>query len=384
MIKFDGKLILQSLTEDILRDNKWKTFIFGGNKQTFKNFRIGNFKFIDSLSFLQGSLDQNVNILKKSGYQFPILMSSKLFTNNNTPSQQSLINLMTNKGCFPYEKYSTISQMKCDKKFPNRLTFFSNLNQSHIPWRSYERGKKLYSMWNCQNMLEYCKKYCILDVLLLAECFEYFRNFIFLNFKLDCSKYLSLPSISLDASLLESNTEFHLITDLKMWDFIEKGIRGGISFINTKYCNALEEHKQMLYFDVTNLYAEQLMEYLPVSNFVWIPLKQYDISYYLNLPKNSKLGYFFDVDLLYPSNIHEKTKMFPLCPAHYDIKYENLSPISKEMFKKFNKSKSGKNIKLTGTHCDIKRYVIHYRLLQFYINEMGMKLEKINSIIQFN
>ena len=331
-----------------------------------------------------------MNILKKSDYQFPILLSSKLFTSKNYPSQQSttsdhttLIKLITNKGCFPYEKYSTISQMKYDKKFPNKSSFFSKLNQSHITWRSYERGKRLYTHWNCQNMLEYCKKYCILDVILLAECFEYFRNFIFSNFKLDCSKYLSLPSISLDASLLKSNTEFHLITDLKMWEFIEKGIRGGISFINTKYCNALEEHRQMLYFDVTNLYAEQLMEYLPVSNFVWVPLDRYDISYFLNLPKNSKLGYFFNVDLLYPLNIHEKTKMFPLCPAHYDIKYENLSPISKEMFKKFNKSKSAKNIKLTGTHCNIKQYVIHYRLLQFYI-KMGMKLDKINSIIQFD
>ena len=36
----------------------------------------------------------------------------------------------------------------------------------------------------------------------------------------------------------------------------------------------------------------------------------------MNTPGVSDLGYVLEVDLIYPDNIEEKTKWFPLCPEN--------------------------------------------------------------------
>ena len=67
----------------------------------------------------------------------------------------------------------------------------------------------------------------------LTDVFEnVFENFRAINHKLyglDVAKYLSLPSFSFDAMLLQSKVKLELITDLEQYEFIQKAIRGGVS-----------------------------------------------------------------------------------------------------------------------------------------------------------
>ncbi len=65
-----------------------------------------------------------------------------------------------------------------------------------------------------------------------------------------------------------------------MFNFIEKGIRGGISMITKKYAEAnnkyLKEYnpklpsKYIIYLDFNNLYGSSMAEPMPLGGFHWI------------------------------------------------------------------------------------------------------------------
>ena len=98
----------------------------------------------------------------------------------------------------------------------------------------------------------------------------------------------------------------------------------------------------------------------------------------LNTSDDSETGYFFEFDLKYADNIKQKTKYFPFCPENKKInpkKYnEYMNSIKPE---NYTKSK-----KLICDWTDKKKYLIHYRMLKFYVRH-GLVVEKIHEIISF-
>ncbi|GFS98165.1 uncharacterized protein TNCV_3924751 [Trichonephila clavipes] len=104
---------------------------------------------------------------------------------------------------------------------------------------------------------------------------------------------------------------------------IEKGVRGGISqccnryaIANNRYMsnfNPDDEIKYLMYLDANNLYGYAMSKYLPLKDFVWSDndLTEQDI---LNLSDESDVGYILEVDLEYPSDLHDKHSDFPLAP----------------------------------------------------------------------
>ena len=83
----------------------------------------------------------------------------------------------------------------------------------------------------------------------------------------------SSPGFSWDAILNMTKIELELISDTDMHFFIEKGMRGGISYIakrhikaNNKYMQSHDVNKPskfIMYLDANNLYGWAMIEYLP-------------------------------------------------------------------------------------------------------------------------
>ena len=107
-----------------------------------------------------------------------------------------------------------------------------------------------------------------------------------------------------------------------MFQFIEKGMRGGISYIanrygkaNNKYMKKYDEKapsKYIMYLDANNLYGWAVSQYLPTGGFKW--LKQNEIDK-LDLGKyedDSKKGLILEVDLDYPHELHDSHNDYPL------------------------------------------------------------------------
>ena len=83
-------------------------------------------------------------------------------------------------------------------------------------------------------MGQYHDLYLKSDVLLLADIFENFREQYLDTYGLDPAHYVSLPSSSWDAMLKMTGVRLDLISDVDMFNFIEKGMRVGISTITLR------------------------------------------------------------------------------------------------------------------------------------------------------
>ena len=76
------------------------------------------------------------------------------------------------------------------------------------------------------------------DVLLLADVLEKFRDGCLENYILCSNHYLSGPALSWDAMLSMTEVELDLISDVGMYLFFEKGMRGGVSYISKRHSKA--------------------------------------------------------------------------------------------------------------------------------------------------
>ena len=98
----------------------------------------------------------------------------------------------------------------------------------------------------------------------------------------------------------------------------------------------------------------------------------------LNTPDDSDIGYFVEADLIYPDKIKEKTKNFPFAPVNKKINPDNFNDYMKEI----KPDTYTQNKKLICDWSDKKNYLIHYRMLKFYIRH-GMIVDKVHEIISF-
>ena len=95
-------------------------------------------------------------------------------------------------------------------------------------------------------------------------------------------------------------------------------------------------------------------------------------------PDDLDIGYFGEVDLRYPDNIKEKTQNFPFAPENKVIPKDKFNEYMKEI-------KPKKYIKFKKTICDWtdkKKYLVHNRMLKFYVRHC-MIVDKTHEIISF-
>ena len=114
-----------------------------------------------------------------------------------------------------------------------------------------------------KTMGEYHDLYLKSDILLLADVFENFRKTCLQYYKLDPYHYFTSPGQSLDAMMKMTGIKLELMTDVEMFEFIEKGLRGGISYIGNRHGEANNKHisgydsskpsKYVMYLDANNL-----------------------------------------------------------------------------------------------------------------------------------
>ena len=212
-----------------------------------------------------------------------------------------------------------------------------------------------------KNMGYYQDHYLKKDVLLLTDVFERFID-TFLKFqKIDPCHYFSSPGLSWDAMLKMTGIELKKIFDIDMQLFIEKGPRGGISYIAKRYSEANNKYMEnydstkpsvyIEYLDMKNLHGWAMSGCLPYGAFKW--LKNVDNFNVNSVSENSSKGYILEVHLKYLDELHYLHNDFPLAPEKIAIPYEG------NKFYQGNKA----------------NYVVHYRNLQLFFS-LRMKLTK--------
>ena len=185
----------------------------------------------------------------------------------------------------------------------------------------------------------YC--YCYVDVFerFIHVCLEYYG--------LDPCHYFSSLGLAWNAMLKITGVELELISDIDMYLFIEKGMRGGISYIAKRYCKANNKYVEgydtsrdnsfIMYFDANNLYGWAMTQYLPHGCFKWMNRREIDDFDFNLVSCDSCKEYILQVDLEYPDILHDFHE-------RYGIKVGDFSKLIPNL--------RGK-----------ERYVVHYRNL---------------------
>ena len=135
----------------------------------------------------------------------------------------------------------------------------------------------------------------------------------------------------------------------------------------------------MTYLDMKNLYGWAMSEYLPYGRFEWLKnVDEFDVNL---ISEKSEIGYFLEVDLKYPDELHELLSDYLLAPEKLAVSRDMLSKYCKEIADKYE-IKVGDVKKLIPNLSNKTEHVLHYRSLQLYLS-LGMKLAEIHSVLEF-
>ena len=348
------------------------------NIEKYLAFMLGyNLVFIDSFQFMSSSLSNLVNNLPNEAFKYI-----------GEEFQDEQLSLMKKKGVYPYDYMDSFKKFE-DNRLPNKEDFFSLMNNEHITDEEYQHAQNVWKKFGLSSMGEYHDLYLKSDILLLADVFENFRKACQQYYELDPAHYFTTPGLSWDAMLKMTNTELELMSDVDMFQFIEKGMRGGISYIanrygkaNNKYMKEYDEKassKYIMYLDANNLYGWAMSQYLPTGGFKWLSEKEVNLS---KFDDEFEKGLILEVDLEYPKELHDLHNDYPLAAEKIKVTKNMLSPFCKKIAEKFG-VKIGLVEKLVPTLFNKERYVLHYRNLQLYLS-LGLKLTKIHRALEFD
>lgn len=320
-------------------------------------------KFIDSFNFLNSGLDELASTLDPGDFK----NLKKMYPN---PHQ---FELLRKKGIYCYDYIDSWDRYN-ETELPDRKFFYSKLKAENITDENYEHAKSVWREFNIQSLGEYTDLYLKCDVLLLCDIFEKFRCMSLTYYNLDPCYYVSSPALSWDAMLLYTKIKLDLISDIEMYQMIEKGIRGGLAQCSLRHAKAnniyLSDYNDanassyLIYLDCVNLYGFAMLQYLPTNNFVFLNDQEIDKFDVKSVSCDSPRGYILEVDLEYPRELHDDHSDLPFAP-------ENYVPPSKT------------SRKLIANLHNKYKYVIHYEHLKECLNN-GLKLLKIHRILAFN
>jgi hypothetical protein len=271
--------------------------------------------------------------------------------------------LLLRKGVYPYDYMNGFGKLE-DTSLPAKDDFYSRLNDEDITDAEYEHAQNVWKTFKMKSMREYHDLYLKTDVILLADVFEKFRDVCVKNYKLDPCWYYTSPGLAWDACLKMTRIELELLTDVDMVLMIEKGIRGGVSMISTRYSEANHKYmsdydksklsKYIMYLDANNLYGWAMSQKMPFSGFGWMPEDEFE--YWRERPC------ILEVDLDYPLHLHDYHNDYPLAPERLMV-----DGVEKLVPNLMNKEK----------------YVVHHETLKLY-ESLGLRITKIHRIIEFN
>ena len=351
------------------------------NMEKYMAFMLGNhLTFIDSFQFMSSSLDKLVSNLPKDD----LIYTSKAFKGKR-------LDLMSQKGVYPYDYMDSFEKFN-EKELHTKDQFHSILNDQHITDDEYNHAKEVWNTFMIRTLGDYHDLYLVSDVLLLTDVFENFRKTCMQYYKLDPCHYFTSPGLRWDAMLKMTNIKLELMTDIDMFQFIEKGMRGGVSYIANRYGNANNKYmkeydekatsKYIMYLDANNLYGWAISQCLPTGNFKWMTDKEISKTNLGKYELYSKEGLILEVDLEYRKELHDLHNDYPIAPEKVKVSKNMLSTYCKKIAEKYNIS-IGLVSKLIPTLRDKKEYVLHYRNLQLYV-DLGLKIKKIHRVLKFD
>ena len=230
---YDSHLVFSELNKFNVKIN----LIPNGLEKYMAFFLGNNLVFIDSMQFMNSSLDKLVKKLSDENFKY----LGEEFGSEN-------LEILKQKGAYLFEYMDSFERFN-EEKIPVRKYFFSStkkgkidkdgkISDGHVSIKDYSVCEKIWDKFEMKNIGDYHDHYLKKDVLLLTCVFEKFIKTCLEFYGLDPCHYISSPRVSWDAMLRKTDIELEKISDIDKYYFIEKGLRGGTSYIAKRYAKA--------------------------------------------------------------------------------------------------------------------------------------------------
>ena len=222
-----------------------------------------------------------------------------------------------------------------------------------------------------ENREEYLDIYLKLGICLQADIFNVFRNCIWDKFEIDCSKYITSCSLSLDLMLQYTEVKIELIRDISIFDYVNSSILGGICIASQNIAD--DKDGVISSCDIASLYTYVMYKKLPIGNYRFI--KYFNRNRYLDTEYSSLLNCeIYTTDKVrYNNNL----KQFPALISKASIKYGDLSEFQRKNLKE-NYESSEKLITHLGYD---KNCYISFQMYEIMIS-LGYKIV-IKKILEY-
>lgn len=135
------------------------------------------------------------------------------------------------------------------------------------------------------------------------------------------------------------------------------------------------------YLDCNNLYGTAMTEPLPERDFRLLSPEEVETFNLASTSDFGSTGYFLEVDIEYPDELHDLHSDYPVCPEVRKIDENELSPYTKSLAQKLDVKPSSYS-KLVCDLNDKTKYVVHYRNLKYYV-ELGLRVKRVHRIVEF-
>ena len=269
---YDSHLIFSELHKFNLKIN----VIPNGLEKYMASFLGRGLVFTGSMQFMNLSLDKLFKNLVDEDFKYLV----KEFGSEN-------LKILKQKGAYPYEYVNSFKRFNEDKVCARKYFYSSTKNKKisedgkisdgQVSIEDYMVCEKIWDRFNMKNMGDYHYHYLKKDVFLLADVFEKFIGTCLKYYELDPCHYFNAPRLSWDAMLKITGVKFEKIQNIDQYLFIEKGTRGGISYIAKRYAKANNKYMSdydlnkpstfITYLGKNNLYGWAMSEYLPYTEF---------------------------------------------------------------------------------------------------------------------
>ena len=320
-MRYDNSIILKSFC-DIYKDEVTLNCI-GNSCESFKmiDFKLKNikysFKLLDICNFIKGSLSElSKNLLDKDK-----IITKKHFSDN--------FELLKCKTAFPYEWLT--KENIYDKELPPIDKFYSSLKLRNIEKEEYNKTLDIYKKLKCKNVKDYLEIYMKLDICLQSDIFNSFRNTIWDKFEIDCCKYITSCSLSLDLMLKYTKVKIELFKDITMFDYTDRSILGGLCVASQNIVNNDNGNSVISSCDIVSLYPYVMTQKLPISNY------KFDKSKY---GQSKSFGCLLNVEIYTTKKVlnNKILSQFPALISKTNIKYDQLSDFQRKNLKENYKS----------------------------------------------
>jgi hypothetical protein len=149
-----------------------------------------------------------------------------------------------------------------------------------------------------------------------------------------------------------------LLSDNEMYEFFSKAKRGGICSVGEKnFSNTYNQpNKVVICIDINSLYPFAMILPLPIGEYSWVSIEEAEKAL-KTYNFQSDYGYYLEVDIEIPKEIHDKFSAYPLFPE----------------------KREGK---LVCTFYNKQNYITQLANLQFALKH-GYKITKIHRALKF-